>query len=92
MSATGGQIDAIERVEHIVPRISDRQERERRRRPFPELEHEEGGETPRQEPRPRPAPPPAEGDPEHRVDLVVRGRFLPTGQDLPDCTERLILH
>lgn len=90
-------VSAVDRVEHIVPRIGDR--RERRRRPFPELgreergeaEREERGETGPEEPPPRPAEPP-KGEPERRVDLVVRGRFLPTGQDLPDARERRALH
>lgn len=86
---TCAPVSAIDRVEHIVPRIGDRQER--RRRPFPELEGDERGETGPEEPRPRPAELPKR-DPERRVDLVVRGRFLPTGQDLPDARERRALH
>lgn len=84
-------LEAIERIEHVVPRISDRRDQERRRRPFPEIEDETAGEPPKEAPekgRPR-VDPDAE---EHRVDLVVLGRFLPTGQYLPPAEATRILH
>ena len=84
-------LEAIERIEHVVPRISDRREREQRRRPFPEIEDEPAQEPPQEAPekdRPRVDPAPEE----HRVDLVVLGRFLPTGQTLPPTEATPTLH
>ena len=84
-------LEAIERIEHVVPRISDRREPEKRRPPFPEIEGEPAREPPQE--APEKDPPREDSDPEeHRVDLVVLGRFLPTGQYLPPAEAIPILH
>jgi hypothetical protein len=89
MAAT---LETIERIENVIPRISDRRERERRGRPFPELKEKPAEDAP---PLQAPAPhvPRKEPDDEdRRVDLVVRSRFLPTGQDLPADDRAPVLH
>lgn len=84
-------LEAVERVEHVVPRISDRRDQERRRQPFPKIEDEPAGEPPKEAPEKGHSrvDPDAE---EHLVDLVVLGRFLPTGQYLPPVEATPILH
>ncbi len=96
---TAEPLETIERIEHVIPRISDRRERERRGRPFPELEEEPRVDAPLGEDAPLPLGKDAphrpreksDGD-ERRVDLVVRGRFLPTGQDLPAEDRAPVIH
>ncbi len=84
-------LEAIERIEHVVPKISDRREREQRRRPFPEIEGEPAREPPQEAPE-KGLPREDSAAEEHRVDLVVLGRFLPTGQYLPPAEATPILH
>ncbi len=91
IDTTAAPLETIERIEHVIPKISDRRERERRGRPFPELEDKPRKDSPRQAPAPRRPREEADGE-ERRVDLVVRGRFLPTGQDLPAEDQAPALH
>ncbi len=91
IDTTAAPLEAIERIEHVIPRISDRRERERRGRPFPELEDKPREDAPRHAPAPRRPREEPDGE-ERRVDLVVRGRFLPTGQDLPAEDQAPVLH
>ncbi len=91
IDTTAAPLETIERIEHVIPKISDRRERERRGRPFPELEDKPRKDSPRQAPAPRRPREEADGE-ERRVDLVVRGRFLPTGQDLPAEDQAPVLH
>ncbi len=91
IDTTAAPLETIERIEHVIPKISDRRERERRGRPFPDLEDKPRKDSPRQAPAPRRPREEADGE-ERRVDLVVRGRFLPTGQDLPAEDQAPALH
>ena len=101
MAAT---LETIERIENVIPRISDRRERERRGRPFPELKEKPAEDAPGfSEEKPGEDAPPLQApaphlprkepdDEDRRVDLVVRSRFLPTGQDLPADDRAPVLH
>ncbi len=91
IDTTAAPLETIERIDHVIPRISDRRERERRGRPFPELEDKPREDAPPQAPAPRRPREEADGE-ERRVDLVVRGRFLPTGQGLPAEDQAPALH
>jgi hypothetical protein len=76
---------AIDRVDSIEPRVQERPERRKRDgKPFPDVD---GGEKEKREREPdAPAsrsPRPDDGEDEHLVDVLVRGRGLPTGQLLP---------
>ncbi len=91
MSGAESALHAVERIEHVVTRIGDRRERGRRQRRFPEIEEAEPPKAPNEKPPAR--PPVSDPDSEqHKVDLVVRGRFLPTGQDLPSTEPSPTLH
>jgi hypothetical protein len=91
MSPVSAPLEAVEPIEHVVQKIGDRRERGRRGRPFPEIEDEQVEEKPPETPAPRHPEKDLDSD-EHRVDLVVRGRFLPTGQDLPPGEPAPVLH
>jgi hypothetical protein len=75
------QLAPVDRVDRIVPRVQDRSEQRRREAPphAPKSERDES----------KPAPPPErkrdDDDDDHTIDLLVRGRWLPTGQILPGC-------
>ena len=91
MIAIVAPLETIERIDHVIPTTSDRRERDRLGRPFPELEEKPSEDASRQAPAPRPPREQSDGE-ERRVDLVVRGRFLPTGQDLPAEDRAPVLH
>lgn len=91
MSPVAVPLETIEPIEHVVQKIGDRRERSRRGRPFPEIEDEEVEEAPPEAPAPQRPEEDLDSE-EHRIDLIVRGRFLPTGQDLPPGDRAPALH
>ncbi len=91
MSGAESALLVVERIEHAVTRIGDRRERGRRQRQFPEIEEEEQPKAPNEKPPARRPVSDPDSEP-HKVDLVVRGRFLPTGQDLPSTGSSPTLH
>lgn len=71
----------VERVDRIVPPVQDRSEQRRRE------ERPRGSKDERDKARPE-APQdrkPADDDDDHTIDVLVQGRWLPTGQILPGC-------
>ena len=86
-------------IQPIVPRVEDRRDRPRRQRPFPripdekesEVPDEEESEAPSEPDESEPKPPDSDAE-EHRIDVIVRGRTLPTGQFLPGAPFTRTIH
>ncbi len=95
-------IALIDGVERISRRVPDRQRRRREERPFPSIGDEEDvadetpGHTPETETGSHPDDPASQtrvdDDDEHRIDITVAGRFLPTRQFLPGAARPATIH
>jgi hypothetical protein len=68
----------VDRVDRIEPRVQERSNRKREPRPLPAP-----GKDEREPDEPAPAPRADDDDEQPTIDLLVRGRELPTGQILP---------
>jgi hypothetical protein len=84
-------LEPVDRIiPRIVPRIEERKDRARRDHK-PETSHDDSdGRT--DEPKPTTLPSKSDDGQEHRIDVVVRGRFLPTRQILPVSGDAVRLH
>ncbi len=84
--------EGIDPINHVVPRIEDRGDKNRRQRPFPPVPKEEEEDSPPDEPETPPERAPDEGTDDHQVDLIVRGQILPSRQFLPSNPQPERLH
>ena len=91
MSGLQAVTEGLTRIERVVPKIEDRSDRSRPEEAFPQLPGEKKREEPEPEADRPPTRHPAE-DEEHRIDIHVMGRILPTRQSFPQAPPSSSIH